>query len=384
MRILVICRWGCNHEVRYMFHRWWKQHGAEVYVLALHESYQKSARECDDDRMPPFATFPKWEYEVCPSLAVVEQAIAGFKPDVVYVGGEPYIGGAFELASLIRSRKLPQVWAVSQNLFIENSSNDVERRTLPLVDGYLCCSSSVNDRYKNAEIRFGIAEAPKLWGGVGSINDEVFTFRSSAQKVALRRAIIPEYADKCVFGFAGRIVPEKGIGVAIQALAGLPEPAKSRCVLLVAGDRRPYQAEAEALASSLGVSDKVRFVGHVRTRRMLADWLACLDVFLFPSCIIPNWIEQLGLAPIEAGMVGTPAIVSKCGGLLNVVNCESTGRFCVPGSVDSLKDEMEWMLSHPRQREEMGREASAYLTEKYGSAEADRQFDFLKYIVNRS
>ena len=86
-----------------------------------------------------------------------------------------------------------------------------------------------------------------------------------------------------------RLVPQKGVDVAIEALARVRERHDARLVVLGEG---PLRAELEARAASLGVADAVSLPGRVGD---VAWWLRRATVVVHPV----RW-EGFGLALLEA------------------------------------------------------------------------------------
>ncbi len=105
-----------------------------------------------------------------------------------------------------------------------------------------------------------------------------------------------------------RLVPIKGIDVAIQAVAHLG----GRVRLAVAGEG-PERNALQRLARSLNAP--VRFLGplHGAAKR---DWVAAADVLLLPSRSLPDGrCEGVPHAALEALAAGLPVLASRSGGL---------------------------------------------------------------------
>lgn len=110
---------------------------------------------------------------------------------------------------------------------------------------------------------------------------------------------------RSALAYVGRVVPEKGLATAIDALAGVPD---ATLTISGPGDAR-HLAELEVQAQRLGAAQRVRFAGPVERDRV-ADAYAAADAVLFPV----EWDEPFGLVPLEAMAVGRPVIATGTGG----------------------------------------------------------------------
>lgn len=98
-------------------------------------------------------------------------------------------------------------------------------------------------------------------------------------------------------------------------------------VLVMVGDG-PDRVDAEDEARSLGVQEKVFFLGKIDA---VAPLLAGADLFLLPSST-----ESFGLSALEALACGVPVVGSLVGGLPEVVRDGETGVLCGVGDVDGM------------------------------------------------
>lgn len=114
--------------------------------------------------------------------------------------------------------------------------------------------------------------------------------------------------------FVGRLVPYKGLDLAIRAVAELAAGGSSAPALTVVGEG-PARAEYEALAESLGVAERVDFRGR-RRRPEVLEALNASDVLVLPSrTTAAGQAEGLGNVVKEALAVGLEVAVTDNGGL---------------------------------------------------------------------
>jgi glycosyltransferase involved in cell wall biosynthesis len=119
----------------------------------------------------------------------------------------------------------------------------------------------------------------------------------------------------------GTLIPKKGIDVLLHALRRC---SSSRLKLRVIGDG-PLRGELESLAITLGVGDRVVFLGK-KNRSATFDEIARCDLLVMPS---RHRSESFGLAALEAMALAKPVVASAVGGLTELVDDGRTG-FLVP------------------------------------------------------
>lgn len=131
--------------------------------------------------------------------------------------------------------------------------------------------------------------------------------------------------DEKIIIHASNFRPVKNIPAVIAAFARIAGEVPAR--LLLVGDG-PETILAESLALEAGVSDRVRFLGHVDE---LEELLSLADL-----CLLPSLHESFGLVALEAMACGTPSIVTGCGGAGEFVEHGLNSFLCDPGSVESI------------------------------------------------
>lgn len=117
-------------------------------------------------------------------------------------------------------------------------------------------------------------------------------------------------ADRTLLGCAARLHPHKRLDAAVRLL-----PDEPSWHLALAGQGAD-ETRLRQLADELKVSDRLHLLGEIAPRQ-IADFLACLDIFVFPT-----QAETFGLAAVEAANAGVPSVVTDLPVLREVLSFE--------------------------------------------------------------
>lgn len=127
-----------------------------------------------------------------------------------------------------------------------------------------------------------------------------------------------------------RLHTQKGHRYLLQAAAQIRE-----AVFVLAGEG-PERSSLESQAQSLGIQDRVRFLGQ---REDIPRLLASCDLFVLPSLI-----EGLPLSVLEAMAAGKPVIATDIGGTNEVVVQGETGLLVPPARPAELAAAIRGLL----------------------------------------
>jgi glycosyltransferase involved in cell wall biosynthesis len=130
--------------------------------------------------------------------------------------------------------------------------------------------------------------------------------------------------DGRVLAFAGRLGPQKALGVALEAIAAVPD-----VTLVVAGDG-PERAALEGQAIQLGLEGRSRFLGSLSRDDVLRLFRAA------DGSVLSSAWENFPHTVVEALAVGCPVIATAVGGVPEVVRDGENGLLVPPNDVASL------------------------------------------------
>jgi glycosyltransferase involved in cell wall biosynthesis len=163
-------------------------------------------------------------------------------------------------------------------------------------------------------------------------------------------------ADRFLIGTIGRLVPEKGHHLLIQAAAALKEKHPD-AYYVIAGDG-PLLASMRELVAALGLADRFRFFGLCDR---VPDLLRALDVFILPSVS-----EGLPMVILEAMAAHKPIIATSVGAIPGVLVHEQSGLLVDP-SPSSLALAISRLVQDPNLASHLGERAFERARNHYSS-----------------
>jgi rhamnosyl/mannosyltransferase len=145
--------------------------------------------------------------------------------------------------------------------------------------------------------------------------------------------------------FVGRLVGYKGLDVLLRAVK-----KAGNVSLLIAGDG-PLRSDLEKQAERMGLTDRVRFAGHISDEDLPA-YLSAADFFVLPST---SRNEAFGMCQLEA-MAARLAVISTNlpGGVPWVNQHGKTGLVVPAGDIDALAEAMQILARNPDLCEQWG------------------------------
>jgi glycosyltransferase involved in cell wall biosynthesis len=235
------------------------------------------------------------------NVQVLADAVARFRPDVAYVHNLTGLGGLGLMAAL-NHLGVPWAWQLGDS-----------------VPSY-CCSvwgkvvPALAERF-GAEMRGTfIAVSTRLVEEIEGLGVplngrvELLPYWIDGQPAPLPRRSVRNGPLKVVS--AGRLTPYKGIDLLIEAVGLVREQGWSVELDLIGAIADVDENHYPALVQQHGVDDRVRFLGPLDHRELIARYRD-YEIFAFPT-----WErEPFGIGPIEAAAHGgcLPVISQSCG-----------------------------------------------------------------------
>jgi rhamnosyl/mannosyltransferase len=145
------------------------------------------------------------------------------------------------------------------------------------------------------------------------------------------------------------------VDVFLEAMRQVPATA------LIVGDG-PLRSTLEAAAARLGLSTRVRFLGHVEDEEVVAHMHAC-DLFVLPSV---TRAETFGVVQLEAMACGKPVVSTNVPtGVPWVNRHDETGLVVEPGDAAALAGALNSLVGDAALRTRLGTRARQRVEETF-------------------
>lgn len=206
-----------------------------------------------------------------------------------------------------------------------------------------------------------------------ALNIERFA-RSDVDRVRKRQSLsLP--VDATVVGTVGRLAPQKGYHVLLDAVPHVLQAAPNTVFLIVGTGRlaEPLQAQARAL----GIAERVFFTGP---RSDVEELYAVMDCFVSSSL----W-EGLPTVVMESMAAGVPVVATAVGGSVELVKDGETGLLAPPGDARALAHGILRLLCEPELAGALAGRAATLVRERFSiTAVARQQTDVYYELLGKS
>ncbi len=291
---------------------------------------------------------PWFAVKLASRLAKLLNIIWAFRPEIVLVSGTQSVW-LYGIASFLVNCP----WVIAAHGGIEFEGKNPARRRISKIaysraNAIVCVSTYTRSQVQQAGIR-----GPSLTVITNGADDLSLRPMSQEQAQAWKKRC--GFENAFILLTVGSVTERKGQEVVIRALPKICQEVGD-VHYLMAG-LPVMQENLTELASSLGVADRVHFLGKVDEDTLLHAYNAC-DVFLMTSQHSADGdSEGFGIAVIEAALCGKPAVVSAQSGLAEAVINRVTGLHVAEGSPAETARAVIQLLADPAVRKQMGQAA---------------------------
>ncbi len=282
----------------------------------------------------------------------LRRALGEFRPDVLH----NHTPGPIGLAALRYARKHGVPFIATAHCYPDNITGQlkslrfIKKPTDALVRKYFA-SFLKNADHGIMPTQMAIDElAPP-----GTVKAYVEALSNGVDFSRFKPAAAPEsiYAfygisqGRPIVGYVGRVDPEKGLEVLIEAFARVLKDVPE-ALLVIVGDGTARKG-LEETALKLGISEHVKFLGFV-VGEDLPLLYRTFDIFA-----ITSRTETQSLVLMEAMATGLPAVAVEAGAIGELVVSGKNGFLCVPGDSGGVANSLIELLRDKDMRERCGK-----------------------------
>ncbi len=250
----------------------------------------------------------------------LEAALRDFRPDVVQVEQEPESVSLTQLSLLKNKYRYGLVFVAWENVNPLRLGAGFRALNFRLADAGIAGNLAAEERCR----RLGFTKPMEVIPQYGF----ELTGRNCGERTA---------GGPFVIGYAGRLVPEKGVQTLVEAARQVPGAE-----VHVAGDG--------PLAAQLAREPHVVLRGTLPRAELGAFWRE-IDVLVVPSLTTRKWAEQFGRVIAEAMAAGVPVVGSSSGAIPEVIG--DAGLVFPEGDVAALARALNALARDPELRDQL-------------------------------
>ncbi len=201
-----------------------------------------------------------------------------------------------------------------------------------------------------------------LYKNYGAGQDKIFVIPNGTSRSSLMKKDDEKFRSKFKLGtnpiilFMGRLNYIKGPDLLLQAFCNLKESLHNY-LLVFAGPDQGMLTILEDVVVANSLEERVRFIGF------LGNEDKSLAYYASELLVIPSRQEAMSIVVLEAGITGTPVLLTdRCG--FNVVEDINGGRV-VPATVEGLQNGLLSMLAERGNLKAMGTNLEKYVVSRF-------------------
>ena len=283
-------------------------------------------------RIRPFFQGNPFRYVYEPKA--LERAIAEFKPDLIHAEQEPESLSLLQLSVLKPFHRYRLVFVAWENVHPLHQGLLFRQVNFLAADAGIVGSRDALNRTRNQGFRKRLEIIPQ------------YGFEITAPN------ILPDSTDGPFrIGYAGRLVPEKGLRTLVEATRGM------RDVEVVVAGSGPLAAELQR-------EPHITLLGTLPRQKLDTLWRQ-VQVCVVPSLTTRVWAEQFGRVVVEAMAAGVPVIGSSSAAIPEVIG--DAGLVFPEGNATALRREIERLHYDPSLRRDLASRGIARVKDCYSN-----------------
>ncbi|MFA6270474.1 MAG: glycosyltransferase family 4 protein [Candidatus Paceibacterota bacterium] len=286
------------------------------------------------------------EFKVCKELI---RLIRFERPDVIHlnsskIGGVGAVAGT--ITQLLEKNYRPKIIFTAHNWgFNDNNRSSFEKLFYYMshwITLMLCHQVIAVSEKTKKDVCF----LPLIKGKITVIYNGIDNFEILS-KTEARSILAGLKTDKTIIFSISELHKNKGLDLALRAIALLPKEAKEKIIYAITGDGEEKE-NLKNLAKELGIENIINFLGFVPNAKKL---LAGSDIFMLSSRT-----EAFPYVILEAGFIGLPIIATSVGGIPEVIKDMQNGILVHPQNPKEIAEAILYLLDHPEKSQEFGEE----------------------------
>lgn len=329
------------------------RHEFLIVCPAAREPMNWKAKNCKILQVSPSISLPTYkDYKVCFFLShKLREQILSFKPDVI-LSHTPFFIGKKGL-EFSKKLKVPIIGVYNTllpdflmylPLPIIRNTGFAKRKAWEVGNSYYeQCDVVVSpSNAMLSELRAHGLKHKRMLKITFGVNEDFYNAAKKARKDSKLFKIV----------YMGRLSFEKNVDVLVKAFAIIAKKhSQARLVLIGSG---PASDSLKALASELGVSEKVEFTGVLRGKT-LAEKMASCNLYASASTI-----ETQGIVHFEAMASGLPAVVANKMANPEAVRDNYNGFLFKPFDEKDCASKIEKVLKSPALQSKLSKNARKF------------------------
>lgn len=165
--------------------------------------------------------------------------------------------------------------------------------------------------------------------------------------------------NEILIGFIGRLVPDKGIGILLDAFSNLCR-SYDNIRLIVIGDFEPHRGKlTDRQIQLIRGGEKIT---HVNFTYDIEKYYAAMDML-----VLPTKREGFPYTLLEAAAMELPVVATKVTGCIDAVVDGETGLLVEPQNSSLLTQALEKLIQSEQLRDQMGYDARQRVEKKFTS-----------------